>query len=286
MSGFEHSNTPDDGPGSGGQPTGEPDPVPAQLVSPVPVNPSASRGFFSHKRNIAIVAGAAVLAVGGGIAIGVVSTSGSSHTTASAASGFKGGKARGALGEGGSASNARSVNEPGGTSGTVSGVSGNGFTVTTPTGGQITVSEASSTAYQDATSGTSTATTADAVKNGAGVLVLGTVNNKSITATTVIVEPAGSPYTTASSDVSALQRGQKAGTQAFGTIPADYSDGQGTIVGAATADQAVAAALAKYPGGLVDRVVQLSDGGYEVHDIGTNMHHIFEDASFKVIGAN
>ncbi|MFC1443099.1 hypothetical protein ABUW04_33155 [Streptacidiphilus sp. N1-10] len=287
MNGFEDGgDTPHSGPGDDGAPAGEPDPVLAQLMPPDPVDPPGRRGFFSRRRNIAVVAGAAVLAVGGGIAIGVVVTAGSSNTTAGAPSGFKGGKGRGALGAGESGSNARSVNEPGGTSGTVSSVSGTGFTVTTPTGGKIPVSAGSSTAYRDATSGTPTAASADTVKNGVGVLVFGTVNNKSVTATTVTVEPAGSPYTTASSDVSALQRGQKSGNQAFGTIPADYSDGLGTIVGAATADLAVAAALAKYPGGLIDRVVQLSDGGYEVHNIGTTMHHIFEDSTFKVTGAN
>ena len=36
------------------------------------------------------------------------------------------------------------------------------------------------------------------------------------------------------------------------------------------------AALAAYPGGIVDRVVKLSDGEYEVHNIGVNWpHHIF-----------
>jgi hypothetical protein len=45
--------------------------------------------------------------------------------------------------------------------------------------------------------------------------------------------------------------------------------------------------LAVYPGGVVDRVVKLSDGEYEVHNIGVNWpHHIFVDQSFKVVGAN
>jgi hypothetical protein len=46
------------------------------------------------------------------------------------------------------------------------------------------------------------------------------------------------------------------------------------------------AALAAYPGGVVDRVVQLSNGEYEVHYIGVNWpHHIFVDQNFKVVGA-
>jgi hypothetical protein len=36
-----------------------------------------------------------------------------------------------------------------------------------------------------------------------------------------------------------------------------------------------------------DRVVKLSDGVYEVHNIGINWpHHVFIDGSFKVFGAN
>jgi hypothetical protein len=47
------------------------------------------------------------------------------------------------------------------------------------------------------------------------------------------------------------------------------------------------AALAAYPGGIVDRVVKLSSGGYEVHNIGVNWpHHIFVNREFKVVGAN
>jgi hypothetical protein len=45
--------------------------------------------------------------------------------------------------------------------------------------------------------------------------------------------------------------------------------------------------MAVYPGGLVDRVVKLSNGDYEVHNIGINWpHHIFVNQDFKVIGAN
>jgi hypothetical protein len=45
--------------------------------------------------------------------------------------------------------------------------------------------------------------------------------------------------------------------------------------------------LAAYPGGIVDRVVKLSNGEYEVHNIGVNWpHHIFVNHDFKVVGAN
>jgi len=45
--------------------------------------------------------------------------------------------------------------------------------------------------------------------------------------------------------------------------------------------------LAAYPGGVVDRVVKLSNGEYEVHNIGVNWpHHIFVNPDFKVVGAD
>jgi hypothetical protein len=49
---------------------------------------------------------------------------------------------------------------------------------------------------------------------------------------------------------------------------------------------ATEAALAAYPGGVVDRVVQLSNGEYEVHYNGVNWpHHVFVDQDFNVVGA-
>jgi hypothetical protein len=42
-----------------------------------------------------------------------------------------------------------------------------------------------------------------------------------------------------------------------------------------------------YPGGIVDRVVAIGNGDYEVHYIGVNWpHHIFVNQDFQVIGAN
>jgi hypothetical protein len=61
----------------------------------------------------------------------------------------------------------------------------------------------------------------------------------------------------------------------------------GTIVSGTTANGATEAAPASYPGGIVDRVVQLSNGEYEVHNIGVNWPHlIFVNQDFKVVGAN
>jgi hypothetical protein len=41
------------------------------------------------------------------------------------------------------------------------------------------------------------------------------------------------------------------------------------------------------PGGVIDRVVRLSNGDYEVHNIGVNWpHHIFVTQDFEVVGAD
>jgi hypothetical protein len=157
--------------------------------------------------------------------------------------------------------------------------------MTTAAGQQVSVNEASSTTYQNGTSSTS----ADAVTPGETVLVLGTTNGTTITATQVIVQPAGDYGSAASSaaGVVPFQQGAPSTSKQVGQIPASYTQGSGTVVSGTAADRATQAALAAYPGGVVDRVVQLSDGEYEVHDIGVNWpHHIFVDQDFKVVGAN
>jgi hypothetical protein len=71
-----------------------------------------------------------------------------------------------------------------------------------------------------------------------------------------------------------------------GKVPTDYTEGSGTIVSGTAADKAAEVALAAYPGGVVDRVVKLSDGEYEVHYIGVNWpHHVFVSQDFQVVGA-
>ena len=84
-----------------------------------------------------------------------------------------------------------------------------------------------------------------------------------------------------------FKRGASNTAKTVGQIPSTYKQGSGTIVSGATANKATEAALAAYPGGIVDRVVQLSNGEYEVHNIGVNWpHHIFVNTNFKVLGAN
>src|SRR5438105_5660288 len=83
------------------------------------------------------------------------------------------------------------------------------------------------------------------------------------------------------------ERGAQSTSKQVGQIPANYSEGSGTIVSGTTANKATEAALAAYPGGVVDRVVKLSNGEYEVHYIGVNWpHHVFVNQDFKVVGAN
>jgi hypothetical protein len=52
-----------------------------------------------------------------------------------------------------------------------------------------------------------------------------------------------------------------------GRVPENWRPGAGTIVTGDAADKAKAAALVKYPGGTVNRVLKLSDGSYAVHMI-------------------
>ncbi|HEY8775623.1 MAG TPA: hypothetical protein VIM33_03970 [Gaiellaceae bacterium] len=84
-----------------------------------------------------------------------------------------------------------------------------------------------------------------------------------------------------------FMRGAASTAKSVGQIPANYQQGSGTIVGGTTASKATQEALAAYPGGIVDRVVRLSNGDYEVHNIGVNWpHHIFVSKNFKVLGAD
>ncbi|MCZ4494225.1 MAG: hypothetical protein JWP53_3156 [Conexibacter sp.] len=242
-------------------------------------------------RPLAVVAAAVV--IGGGAAGIVSATSGNGTAGASTAqtatagsnaqaappAGAAFGKAHAASG-----SNARSGPAAGGTTGTVSSVSKSTFTVSTSAGQKVTVHEASSTTYRKGTSSAS----ASAVKKGEPVLVLGTTNGTTITATQIIVQPTGSGSGTSSaSQVIPFKRGAPTTAKQVGKVPTNYTEGSGTIVSGTTANKATQAALAAYPGGVVDRVVKLSNGEYEVHNIGVNWpHHVFVSSTFKVVGAN
>jgi hypothetical protein len=239
--------------------------------------PHRARRLLANRRSRWIVAAALVCA-----AIGLsVSLATSPSTTATPL--VPGSGSAGGSGSGGGASNARSGPAAGGASGTVGSVSTSGFTMTTSAGQKVTVDEASSTTYNKGTSSTS----ANAITAGETVLALGTTNGTTITATQVIVTPTGGGSATASAaKVVPFQRGEPTTSKQVGQIPANWSQGSGTIVSGTAANQATEAALAAYPGGIVDRVVKLSDGEYNVHYIGVNWpHHVFVSSDFKVVGA-
>jgi hypothetical protein len=161
-------------------------------------------------------------------------------------------------------------------------VSTSGFTISTATGQKVTIKEASTTTYRKGTSSTSVS----AITTGKSVLVLGTTSGTTITATQVIVQPAGGGSATSSAKAVPFQRGAPSTSKKVGQIPANYTEGSGTIVSGTTANKATEAALAAYPGGVVDRVVKLSNGEYEAHNIGVNWpHHVFVNQDFKVVGA-
>jgi hypothetical protein len=211
--------------------------------------------------------GAAALVIGGG-AYGIVSaTAGDSSATATTATAPP--AEQPAFRSGGS--NARSGPAAGGTLGTVDGVSTSGFTLTTPAGQKVTVTKVNSTT---------------SVKKNENVLVLGTVNGTTIIAGKVIVHATNGSAKSSAAEVVPFQQGAPSTAKQVGQIPASYRPGTGTIVSGTGANNATEAALAAYPGGVVDRVVKLSNGEYEVHNIGVNWpHHIFVDQAFKVLGA-
>lgn len=180
--------------------------------------------------------------------------------------------------------NARSGPASGGAIGRVGSVSTSSFALSTSAGVNLTVNTVPSTTYRKGARSTS----ASAVTTGQDVLVLGTTDGTTITATQIVVQRthgSGSAAAPAAA-VIPFQRGTPAARQ-VGQIPARYRQGSGTIISGTAATEATKAALGAYPGGLIDRVVQIADGEYEVHNIGVGWpHHIFIDQKFKFVGAD
>jgi hypothetical protein len=231
--------------------------------------------FFHTTKPLAAIAAAIVIGGGAYCIVSATASSGSATTSASTSSGPPMARIGG--------SNARSGPAAGGASGTIADVSASSFTLTTPADQKVTITTTSSTEYSNGASSTA----ASAISSGERVLVLGTVNGTTITAGHVILQPTSSAESATSSAVVPFQRGAPSVSKQVGRTPAGYSQGSGAIVSGAPANTATEAALAAYPGGIVDRVVKLSNGEYEVHNIGVNWpHHIFVDQSFKVIGAD
>jgi hypothetical protein len=225
--------------------------------------------LLSHRISGWIVAAVLLCAV---VGLSITVAASPSATTAQPSFGSSAG---GSPRSGGAGSNARSGPATGGATGTVTAVSTSGFTMSTATGEKVTVNETS-------------ATSAAAVTTGENVLVLGTTDGTTITAAQVVAQPTGSGSTTSSAaGVVPFQQGAPSTAKQVGQIPANYTEGSGTIVSGTTANKATEAALTAYPGGVVDRVVQLSNGEYEVHYIGVNWpHHIFVNQDFTVAGAD
>jgi hypothetical protein len=251
-------------------------PVSATMAGPA--CPTNVRRSTSNVRRGLIVAAAAIGSITG-MFVGVGASASAGATQPVAASG-----STAHLGSGDQGSHARSGPAAGGSSGTVGNVAKSSFTLATSAGQEVTVNEESSTKYEKGTNSTAKS----AIAKGEHVLVLGTVSSTTIKAARVHVQTSGvasEPSTAAT--VVPFQRGAAETTKQAGQIPASYSQGSGTIVGGTTASKATEAALAPYPGGIVDRVVKLSNGEYEVHYIGVNWpHHVFVNQNFKVIGAN
>jgi hypothetical protein len=237
--------------------------------------------MFSQRLTRPIAIGAAAIVLGGG-AYGIVGAAASTSSgTATTATSISATSAQRVPGSGGG-SNARSGPATGGSIGKVSSVSTSGFKLSTSTGEKVTIKETSSTKYEKGTKSASPS----AVTKGETALVLGTTDSTTITATQVIVEPTNSGSKT-SSEVVPFKQGASSTSKQNGQIPASYKQGSGTIVSGTTANKSTKAALAAYPGGIVDRVVKLSNGEYEVHNIGVNWpHHIFVNQDFKVVGAD
>jgi hypothetical protein len=212
----------------------------------------------------------AVLAMSGVASAATTSPSASSAPTPSAsATSAPGGSGR-----------ARSGPADGGATGTIESTAASSFTLQTWTGIDVTVDETSATKVKGGP--------AKDVRKGTSVLVLGLVNDETstttITAAQVDVQRHGDGGAKAGQrdGVEAATPGTPGPTKSVGTIPSDYTEGDGTIVSGAQAYAAVAAAQAVFPGGIVDRVVELPDGGYEVHNIGIAWpHHVFVNSASR-----
>ena len=238
--------------------------------------------MFSPRLTRSLAIAAASLAIGGGT-YGIVSATAStgSGTTGTASATSATAVQRVPL-KGGS--NARSGPAAGGSSGTVETVSNSSFTILTSAGQKVAIKKAPSTKYRKGKA----LSQASVVKKGVSVLVLGRTNGTTITASVVVVQPSapGSAPSSAA-EVVPFKSGTQSTSKQAGQIPASYSQGSGTIVSGATANRATEAALTAYPGGVIDRVVKLSTGEYEVHNIGVNWpHHIFVNQDFNVVGAD
>jgi hypothetical protein len=116
-------------------------------------------------------------------------------------------------------------------------------------------------------------------------IAIGTVAIAAAIGAYAIVNPGSSNGASGTANAATLaQPGQN--QRVVGQVPQNWRPGTGTIITGSTANEAKAAALAKYPGGTVNRVLKLSDGSYAVHMIKISRpHHVFVSKNFNVTGA-
>jgi hypothetical protein len=194
------------------------------------------------------------------------------------------------LASGGNTATAQAVSGPadGGSTGIVATTFASGFTMTTATGITVTVNETPFTRTVDGDAGEDGAVDRE-VRKGTSVLVVGLDHSGStITADWVVIQPHGDGGAAAAKaqGVIPFQSGVPSPVQSVGTIPASYTQGVGALVSGMQAYVAVWVAQTLFPGGIVDRVVSLSDGSYEVHNISINWpHHVFVSSGFAYLGA-
>lgn len=184
---------------------------------------------------------------------------------------------------GGNMATAAAVGGPadGGSTGIVESTFASGFTIITATGIEVTVNETSTTRTVGGP--------ARDVSKGTSVLVLGLDDSgTTIDADWVVIQPHGDGGVAAAKadGVIPFEPGVPSPNKSVGIIPASYVQGQGTEVSGIQAFIPVAVAQTRFPGGIVDRVVALSDGSYEVHNISINWpHHVFVSQDFTYLGA-
>jgi len=183
---------------------------------------------------------------------------------------------------------ARSLPADGGLTGLVDTTFAGGFTMTTATGIEVTVNETPFTQTVEAPGVFLGGLVDGYVRKGTSVLVVGLDNTSTITADWVVIQPHGDGGAAAAkaNGVIPFESGVPSPVQSVGTIPASYTQGTGTLVSGTQAYFALLVAQTVFPGGVVDRVVSLSDGSYEVHNISINWpHHVFVSEDFKYLGA-
>jgi hypothetical protein len=239
--------------------------------APIASNEKVRRWLSRRRSTWMVTAFALVVVVGFSVGLVVPSSSApkasvSRDTTSSGASG----------------SNARSAPAAGGAAGAINDLAATGLTLTTSAGQTVSVTYSSATTFDERTA----STLKSSLKVGDDVLVVGTTSSTSIVASQVVVESSRSSMFLTSSAVIPFTRSAPTNLKEIGDIPTGWTQGSGTIVGGTSATKATEAALAKYPGGIVDRVVKLNNGQYNVHYIGVNWpHHIFVSQTFEVVGA-